>query len=126
MKRILAPKSIAAPLEAYHHGVVIEAPTKIARLAGQIGVAPDGSIPEGAREQAEQAWDNVEAILAEAQMTLADICKVVSYVSGPENVAAYVEAQKRRLAGHNPPWTMVPLPSSGGRFVVEVDVEAMR
>ena len=60
-------------------------------------------------------------------MTIADVCKVVSYVTGRENVAAYVAVHTRRVGDHMPPWTLVPLTAAGSeRYLVEVDVEAMR
>jgi 2-iminobutanoate/2-iminopropanoate deaminase len=128
MRKILAPKAVACPAgDAYHHGLLISQPREVVRLAGQIGLAPDGVMGEGIERQAELAWDNIEAILAEAGMTVADVCKVVSYVVGRENTAGYMAVHRRRTAGHTPPWTLIPLPALGGPdCLVEVDVEAMR
>ncbi len=126
MRKILKPDNIAAPGAAHHHGVLITAPTQFARLAGQIGMAPDGTFPDGIEAQAEQAWDNVEAILAEAGMGVADVCKVVTYVTDGHQ-AGYAAVHSRRTAGVAPPWTLVPVAKlGGGRFLVEVDVEAMK
>jgi enamine deaminase RidA (YjgF/YER057c/UK114 family) len=126
MKRTpLNPKINPMAGYGYNQGLLIEQPTRLAKLAGQVGVAPDGSVPDDFRAQAELAWDNVETVLAQAGMTVADICKVVSYVTGAEHLAAYVEVHARRTGGHEPPWTNVTLPASAdAHFLIEVDVEA--
>ncbi len=126
MRKVLAPAGVAPPGFAYSHGLVISDPREFARLSGQIGIAPDGALREGAAAQAEQAWDNIAAILAEAGMTLADVTKVVSYVHSSE-VAAYAAVHERRIGEFAPPWTLVPLPRfSSDALLVEIDVEAMR
>jgi 2-iminobutanoate/2-iminopropanoate deaminase len=128
MRRVLNPRDVASPAGGdYHHGLIVTAPREFARLAGQIGMRPDGSVPPDIESQSEEAWNNIERILAEAGMTVADICKVTTYVAGVENIAAYRAVHVHRTAGHAPPWTLVPLPTLGGeQFLVEVDVEAMR
>jgi enamine deaminase RidA (YjgF/YER057c/UK114 family) len=126
MRKVLAPAGVAQPSFAYSHGLLVSNPSEFARLAGQIGAGPDGALAAGATAQAEQAWDNIEAILAEAGMTLADIAKVVSYVHSSD-VAAYAAVHERRIGQIAPPWTLVPLPRfSSDAILVEIDVEAMR
>ncbi len=125
MRKILAPSSVHPTGGSYHHGLLISQPREFVRMAGQIGNRLDGTRPADFTAQAEQAWDNVEAILGEAGMTVADICKIVTYVV-EGNMPAYMEVHKRRTQGHSPPWTAVPLPRMSGDLLVEIDVEAMR
>ena len=47
-------------------------------IAGQVGVRPDGSLPESGEEQIAQAWANVLTILAAAGMTSAPSRATVS------------------------------------------------
>jgi 2-iminobutanoate/2-iminopropanoate deaminase len=127
LRKILAPSDIAPPAAGYHHGLVISSPAQMVRLSGQLGMAPDGSTPEGFEAQADLAWRNVTALLRDAGMTVADITKVTSYLVGAEHVPTYVEVHRLWTGGHLPPWTLLLVAGLGSpRFLVEIDVEAMR
>lgn len=127
MRQMLMPDHIARPASAYHHGIVFSAPARFARLAGQLGERPDGTLEPDIRAQADQAWQNVAAILAEGGMTLADITKVTSYLVARDDIAGYVEVHKRHLAEFMPPWTLILVQGLGkAEYLVEIDVEAAR
>lgn len=42
-------------------------------ISGEVGVLPNGSVPETMEAQAEACWQNIIAILADAGMTVADL-----------------------------------------------------
>lgn len=75
MRRI-NPEGIAGPFATYAHGVEVESNARILFGAGQTGVAPDGTVPESIEGQAELVWSNIKAILAEADMGIADIVQL--------------------------------------------------
>ncbi|RVU38954.1 RidA family protein [Hwanghaeella grinnelliae] len=127
MKKSVDPKGIAPPASAYRHALLSQGVTDLLTLSGQLGEDPDGKCAEGARAQAEQAWQNVRAILDEAGMGFADIVKVTSYIVGEENIAAYVEVHKELLGDILPPWTLVVVAALGRpEYLIEVDVTAAR
>jgi enamine deaminase RidA (YjgF/YER057c/UK114 family) len=127
MRTTVTPQGIAKPASAYHHGVVIDTPQRILRAAGQMGERPDSSISADFREQAEQAWTNVEAILITAGMEIADITKVTSYLVRREDIDAYVAVHRERVGTSLPPWTLVLVAGLGSEsYLVEIDIEAMR
>lgn len=82
MKRdLLNPKSIAPPVGQYAHGVLVSAAQRTLYISGQIGAAPDGSLPPDFESQARHCWRNIEAVLAEAGMTFDNLVKTTSFLT---------------------------------------------
>ncbi len=126
MRKTITPAGIAPPASHYPHAVLTTAPNAFLHLSGQLGERPDGSISGDAKEQALQAWANIEVILEEGGMTIGDIVKVTSYIVGREHIPAYVEAHKQAVGDDAPPWTLLLVDGLGApEYLVEVDVEAM-
>ena len=50
--RMLSPPSISPPFAAYAHGVEVPAGARIVVTSGQLALARDGTVPEGALAQA--------------------------------------------------------------------------
>lgn len=82
MKRdLLDPKSIAAPVGQYAHGCLVTEGTRILFISGQIGAAPDGSLPPDFESQARNCWRNIEAVLTEAGMNFDNLVKTTSFLT---------------------------------------------
>ena len=64
MHQQINPKSIFPPFAHYSHGMVAEG--RLLFVSGQLGVLPDGTVPESTYEQAVVCFNNVEQILFEA------------------------------------------------------------
>ncbi len=105
--KIHNPDSIAAPIGAYVHGLETPAGTRTLHVSGQVGMAKDGSIPDGAAAQSELIWQNIGAILASAGMGIGDIVKMTAYLVSADDLAAYGAARTAALAGHRPTSTLV-------------------
>jgi len=121
------PPQIAPPASAYNHAFLTEGVQDLLTLSGQLGELPDGTCPDGAEAQARQAWDNVFAILAEADMGPEHIVKVTSYIVGSENIDPYVTVHKDLHSDRLPPWTLVCVAALGHpHYLVEIDVLAAR
>jgi len=88
----LNPNSIAAPFAAYSHGVAATG-RRVVATSGQLGLAADGSVPEGAKDQADICLANIDAILAEAGLTRDAILRLNAYVTGREHMAGYMAAR---------------------------------
>ncbi len=99
----LNPDGIVAPFNnAYHHTVVIPPNARIAYIAGQVGLAPDGSLPDTLEGQAEQAWVNVMAAVRVAGMNADNIVKITAYLIAAEDYAAFAAARARHLGDARP------------------------
>ena len=123
----LNPGSIAPPFARYSHGVELPAGARLVRTSGQLGLATDGSVPEGSDPQAEICFSNIRAILSEAGMGPAHVCHVTAYVTGRDHMAGYMAARDRFLAEVEVLPSSTLLIVSGftrPEFVVEVEVWA--
>jgi 2-iminobutanoate/2-iminopropanoate deaminase len=76
------PETVHAPLGGYVHQVEIAEETRLLALAGQVGMRPDGTLPDTAEEQLREALLNVERNLEAASMTLHDVVKLTIYAVG--------------------------------------------
>lgn len=109
----------------YAHGVETPAGARTLRVSGQIGLSPDGQLADGFRGQCEQALDNVESVLREANMELADIVKMSFFLIRREDMDTLVEVRKERLDGVRPAITTVYVAGLvSPDWLVEVEVVA--
>lgn len=101
------PEGVAAPLSRYSHGVVVPAGMKHLHVSGQIGITPDGVIPDDVREQARLCYANVLAVLAAEGMTAADLVSLTTYAVGEDTLEAIREARIETLGDEAPASTLV-------------------
>ncbi|MFP4450645.1 MAG: RidA family protein [Rhodosalinus sp.] len=123
----LLPASIAPPFARYSHGVIAEAGARLVALSGQLGLAADGTVPEGARAQAQICLANIDAILAEAGGGREHVLRLNAYVTGREHMAGYMAARDAWLADlPAPPASTLMIVGGFTRpeFVVEVEALA--
>ena len=127
--RTLNPSAIQPPLARYSHGVEIAPGARIVRTSGQLGMATDGSIPDGMDEQLSIILANIRAILAEAGMTPRDICHITAWLTDRSDLPGYMSARDALLAGQFTPAASTLLLVSGfsrPEFKVEVEVMAAK
>ena len=119
------PASIRRPFANYPHAVEVPAGRRLLVLSGQLGIAPDDGVPDGAEAQADLCFGNIAAILAEAGATPADVVKLNAYVTGREHLAGYMAARDRFVAGPAPASTLMIVGGfSRPEFLVEVEALA--
>ena len=123
--RALTPSSIRPPLARYSHGIAVPAGHRLVFTAGQLGIAPDESIPADGEAQADLCFANIAAILAEDGMTLANIIRLSVYVTAREHMQGYRRSRDRQFPG-TPPTTTLIMVSGLARpeFVVEIEAIA--
>lgn len=125
--KALAPAAIRPPFARYAHGVEVPPGARLVLTSGQLGLAPDGTIPEGAQAQAEICFANLTAILAEAGMTPADTIRINAFVTDRSHMPGYMAARDAWLAAapRLPASTLVIVAGfTRPEFVVEVEVTA--
>ena len=123
----LTAATIAPPFGRYAHGVEIPAGWRIAVTSGQLPLAADGSVPEGAAAQAALCFEACGAILAEAGMGPADVVRIAAFVTDRAHMAAYMAARDAWLGpdGPLPASTLVIVTGfTRPEFLVEVEVTA--
>nr|WP_319246317.1 RidA family protein [uncultured Celeribacter sp.] len=128
MKKSLTPSSIAAPFGAYSHGIDSGPASRVIVTSGQLGLAPDGSCPEGVKAQAEQCFSNIDAILKEAGATRSDVVRIAGFVTRREDFGPYMEVRDAWLSdvAVKPASTLIIVTGfTREEFKVEVEVTAV-
>jgi enamine deaminase RidA (YjgF/YER057c/UK114 family) len=118
------PDGMHAPVGRYVHVVAVEA-SKSVVLSGQVGVRPDGSIPEGAAEQADQLIENIMTALKSEGLAAADIVKITAYLTDREALPAWRAAREKLFGSVDTASTLLFVAGlADPKFLIEVDVEA--
>ncbi len=124
MKRI-APETVAAPFGAYSHGLVGDF-SRLAATSGQLGIRPDGTVPDSVSDQAEICFSAILAILAEAGLGPGHVLRINAYVTKREHMAEYMKARDRAFAHVDPkPCSTLMIVSGFTRPEFLVEVEAI-
>lgn len=124
---LLNPEAIAKPLGAYSQAVLCRGEGAWLQVSGQIGVAPDGSLPEDVAAQAENVWRNLVAVLRDAGMEVSDLIKITTYVTDAEALAVAGAVRARYLGEHRPASTAVVVKAlAAPGWLVEIDAVAFK
>ena len=97
-----------APVSAYTQAVEVTGATRTLYISGQVGIGPDGKVPDDIVAQSRLAWANLTAQLRAAGMTLDHVVKVVTILPDAadlETFGALVirllhDPDQRRAMGH--------------------------
>jgi len=102
------PSSVAAPVGFYSHSIEIPANARWLITAGQVGVRPDGTLPEGFEAQHDLVWQNTVAVLNDAGFGVEDIVRLNVYSTDPAGLPFLTEHRKKYLnPNHTPTSTWV-------------------
>jgi len=123
MFRYLAPSTIRPPFARYSHGVEVPAGKRLILCSGQLGIAPDETVPEDAGAQADLCFASIAAILGEAGLGLGDIVRLNTYVTDRDYLRPYMEVRDRLFA-HPAPASTLMIVSGFARPEFKVEVEA--
>lgn len=127
MKQVFNPKGVRRPFGHYNHGLLVPPGASLLVTSGQLGIAPDDSIPADVTAQAELCFEAIKAILDEAGMTFADVIRISGFVTRREDFAPYMAVRDRYTQDPKPVSTLIIV---GGftrpEFLVEVEVTAAK
>ncbi len=127
MKRPLNPAGIRAPFGRYSHGIAVLPGARLVFCSGQLGVRVGDMLPPTVEGQAEVCFQNIAAILAEADMDLGDIVRLNAYVTTREHMKGYMTVRDRFVADPPPASTlMIVAGFTRSEFLVEVEAIAAK
>lgn len=125
MHKPLSPSSIHPPFAPYSPGIEVSSRSRYVFVSGQLGIDKDGAIPPDAAGQARVVFDNIKAILGEANMGLKDVVKLNAYVTGRQHMRGYMDVRNELFEEPYPASTLMIV---GGftreEFVVEIEAIA--
>jgi enamine deaminase RidA (YjgF/YER057c/UK114 family) len=123
----ITPAAIHPPAANYSYATSVPPNARWLYLSGQVGIAPDGSIPEDAAAQAEICFANIRAILAEAGMAPADLVRLTTYLIDRRDRAGYMAVRDRFVGSPPPASTLVVIAAlADPRYRIEVEAVAAR
>ena len=120
-----APQAIGP----YSQGQIIDLPgARLVYSAGQVGLDPAaGKLVEGGiQAETAQVFRNLIAVLAGAQMTLADVVKTNVFLAEMQDFQAMNEVYARHFEGTPPARTTVAVAGLPRNARVEIEVVAVR
>lgn len=129
MNEEIAPATIAPPAANYAHAVLTDGATAWLHTSGVVPTRPDRSVPESVEEQAEVVWQNLLAILQEAQMGPSDVVSITTYVvvDHVSSLPWIMQARDRALGGRRVASTLVTVPAlANPAWKLEIAVVAAR
>ncbi len=102
MNKSRNPSVIAAPSGPFCHTSEVPAGSRLLYISGQVGLLPSGEIPVGIEAQASATWDNIEACLADADMSVDDLVKITTFIVKPEDLRVAGKERAKRLGNSRP------------------------
>jgi 2-iminobutanoate/2-iminopropanoate deaminase len=123
--RSLTPASIQPPFAPYSHGIEVPAGARLVFCSGQLGIARDGTVPADCAGQAEICFCNIDAILAESDMTLSNVIRINAFVTGREHLAPYMAVRNSLFREPYPASTLMIVSGfARPEFCVEIEAVA--
>ncbi|MGI9491441.1 MAG: RidA family protein [Geminicoccaceae bacterium] len=127
MIKRLTPTVIHPPLANYAHATKVPPGARWLVLSGQLGIAADGTIPEGTRAQAEICFQSIGVTLRQGAMDFADIVRINTYLLDEADLADYMSVRDRYVADPAPASTLMVVKSfSKKQFTVEIEIIAAK
>lgn len=118
------PNTVAPPQGRYSQAVEVRPGARYLFIAGQIGVAPDGTLLETFEEQCHQIYRNILALLAEANMQPTDIVKMTVFLNDPSLSPVHGKIRAEYLGDHMPASTAVAARPVNPAWHLEVEAIA--
>ena len=121
----ITPNSIRPPFARYSHAMEVPDGSRLVFCSGQLGIAPDDTIPASVEEQTDLCFQNIQAILSEAGLSLAHLVRINAYVTRRDDMAGYMAVRDRYTADPPPASTLMIVSGfTRPEFLVEIEVVA--
>ncbi len=93
--------------------------------AGQLGIAPDGTIPDNSEAQADLCFANIAATVAEDGMTMKNAVRICVHVTDRKHMDGHRRARDRQFPETPPATTLLVLAGLvRPEFVIEIEAIA--
>jgi 2-iminobutanoate/2-iminopropanoate deaminase len=122
--RKLNTSKVTQPAGGYAQVCEVSGAQRFAFVSGQIPQSLDGKVPSGLDEQCRQVWRNIEAQLAAADMTLANLVKVTTYLSDRKYNLANRAIRNEVLGDHAPALTVIIADIFDSEWLLEIEAIA--
>lgn len=119
------PAGVHKPGSPYSHAALVTGAGRRLVISGQIGMAPDGTVPATAGAQMDQALANIGTILAAHGMAATNLVKMTVFLLSTADIGDWRRRRDGLLQGHQPASTLLVVSAlADPRFLVEIEAEA--
>lgn len=125
MKQLISTANAPAAIGPYSQAILVD---NTLYASGQLGIDPTTGdfVPGGVREQTEQVFANIRAILSEAGMTLSDVVKTTCFLADMGDFATMNEVYAQQFDGMYPARSAVAVRTLPKNGLVEIEVLAIK
>lgn len=125
MNKVIATKAAPAAIGPYSQARLVGSTLY---ASGQLGIDPETGefVPGGVKEQTEQVFRNIRAILAEAGMQMGDVVKTTCFLSDMKDFAEMNEVYARQFEGEFPARSAVAVCTLPKNGLIEIEVLAIK
>ncbi|WOI58336.1 RidA family protein [Palleronia sp. LCG004] len=117
---------IAAPFGAYSQAVIAPSGRRLMVFSGRLGVAADGSCPQGVRAQAELILRDIDLLLRAAGGDRSDVLRLSAFVTERAHMGDYMKARDAWVSDLDPlPASTLMIVSGFTRPEFLVEIEAL-
>ena len=118
---------VRSPGGRYSHVGQIGPNAELFHLAGQTGVALDGTVGDGIAEQSAIVYRNIATVLKQCGMGIENLVKVTVYLTNPDYIDAWRAEQKMAFGDVVPASTLLIVNRlARAEFLVEVEAVAAK
>lgn len=125
MKKVIATENAPAAIGPYSQAIEVNG---IVFLSGQLPIDPaiGAFVPGGVKEQTEQCFKNIKAILAEVGLTVDNIVKTTVLLNNIASFAVMNEVYGQQFSGSFPARSAFAVKDLPKSALVEIEVIAAR
>jgi 2-iminobutanoate/2-iminopropanoate deaminase len=124
-RRDLNAPDAPLPVAAYTQAIEVSGPARTLYVSGQVGLRMDGTMPDDIVEQTLLAWQNLEAQLKAAGMTLDNLVKITTIVPNHGDVAGAREGRSKVLGDRKPASTLIVGGLANPAWKIEIEAIAV-
>ena len=120
-----SPAGVRPPFGRYHHAVEVDGASRLLFLSGQLGIRPDGTMPEDVAAQAELAFANIDACLAAAGFARGQVVRLTVFLTEADYRLDYMRVRDAWVADPPPASTLLVVKALAlPAFKVEIEAVA--
>jgi enamine deaminase RidA (YjgF/YER057c/UK114 family) len=112
------------PAGGYTQVTSVSNATRLVFVSGQIPLNEQGEVPRTFHEQGRQVWRNLIAQLGAADMTVADLVKLTTFLSSRDYALANREIRQEFLGTHKCASTVIIAGIFDERWLLEIEAIA--
>lgn len=125
MKKVINTSEAPAAIGPYSQAILVD---NTLYASGQLGIDPKTGdfVAGGIKEQTEQVFRNIHAILKEAGLTINDVVKTTCFLADMGDFAAMNEVYARQFEGTFPARSAVAVRTLPKNGLVEIEILAIK